>query len=171
MALATASARTVPALDLAEHRGQRRKGRVDAAGDQFLCHRRRAAERHMHEVRAGLCLEQLHRKMRGRAVAGRAVVEPAGLGFGLLDELGDRARGQVVLDHQHMLEIGKAGDRGEVLGVVAGVLEQDVVGGVGLVGRQHQGVAVGLGFCHLARADRARPAADILHDRALPEGG
>lgn len=56
-----------------------------------------------------------------------------------------------------MLEIGEAGDGREVgHRIIAGILEQDAVGGVRLVGAEHDDVAIGLRSCHLAGAERAR---------------
>jgi len=124
----------------------------------------------MDEVGRGLGLEQLHREVRGRAVAGRAVVELAGVGLRMADELGDGAHGEVVPDHEHMLQIGEPGDGGEVLRLVARVLQEDVVRGVGLVRRQDEGVPVGLGLRDLPGADRAGAAADVLDDGVSGRG-
>jgi hypothetical protein len=85
------------------------------------------------------------------------------------NELGDGAHGEVVLDDEHVLQIGEPGDGCEVLRLVTGVLQEDVVRGVGLVRRQHEGVPVGLGLRDLPGADRAGAAADVLDDGTLAE--
>jgi hypothetical protein len=68
---------------------------------------------------------------------------------------------------QHVRHRGDAGDRGEVLHrVVGAVLDQALVGSVGLVGAEHQHMAVGLGARHRVGADDARAAGAVLdHDR------
>jgi hypothetical protein len=88
----------------------------------------------------------------------------------MADELGDGAHGEVVPDHEHMLQIGEPGDGGEVLRLVARVLQEDVVRGVGLVRRQDEGVPVGLGLRDLPGADRAGAAADVLDDGVSGRG-
>ena len=90
--------------------------------------------------------------------------------LGVADELGDGAHGEVVPDHEHVLQIGEPGYGGEVLRLVAGVLQEDVVRGVGLVRRQHERVAVGIGLRNLPGADRAGAAADVLDDGTLAKG-
>ena len=62
-------------IDVADDARQGRERQIDPAGEQFGGHRRRAAERNVLQVHAGPGLEQLRRQMRGRADAGRGVVQ------------------------------------------------------------------------------------------------
>ena len=57
--------------EVAEHR-------VDVAAGEIVHRRRRALVRHVRDLDAGAALEQLERKMAGRAVALRGVAELAG---------------------------------------------------------------------------------------------
>ena len=55
--------------------------------------------------------------------------------------------------------------------VIGAVLQQALVGGVGLVGAEDQGVAVGFRVLHRDAADQARRAAAIVHRDRLAENG
>ena len=69
-----------------------------------------------------------------------------------------------------MRDVGDAGDRGEILHrIVGAVLQQALVGGVGLVGAENERVAVGLGVRHRDAADHAGAAAAIVHRDRLAE--
>ncbi len=157
------------ALDLSKHRWQRREREIDAACNDLGRHRRCAAEGDVHHVGAGLGFEQFHREMRGRSGAGRSVVELAGLLFGQRHQLLHRRGGKVLAYHQRMLEVGNARDRAEIgHRIIAGLLEQDAVGRVRLVGAEHDGVPGRLGPCHLARPERARCAGLVLDHQGPP---
>ena len=67
---------------------------------------------------------------------------------------------------------GDARDRREIPHrVVRAVLDQALVGGVGLVGAEHQHVAVGLGARHRVGANDTRCARAVFdHDRLIEVG-
>ena len=68
-----------------------------------------------------------------------------------------RLRREILAHHQHVRHGGDAGDRSKIPHrVVRPVLDQALVGGMGLVGAENQRVAVGLGARHRAGADDAR---------------
>ncbi len=169
LGLATASARSTPDSMYDDAR-QGREGEIDAAGQQLGGHRRRAAERDVLQVDAGPGLEQLRREMRGRADAGRGVVQFAGRFLRERAPARRRSPLEPVPHHQHMRDVGDAGDRREIRHrVVGAVLQQALVGGVGLVGAEDQRVAVGLGVLHRDAADHAGAAAAIVHRDRLAE--
>jgi hypothetical protein len=68
----------------------------------------------MGELDARLAGEFFYRQVRCGAVAGGAVAEFARIGFGKLDQIGDRFVGRVGLDHDAEGVAGQAGDVGEV---------------------------------------------------------
>jgi hypothetical protein len=155
----------IAALDLlADQPRQWRDAQVDAIGQKLGEHRREPLERHVQHVDRRLGLEQLARQMGAGAVAHRAEGEAAGLGLRQRDEIGEAGRGQALAHHQHVRHGGDAGDRDEVAhGVVRTVLDQALVGRVGLVGAEDEHVAVGLGARHRAGADDARAAGAVLN--------
>ena len=89
----TASARTVPALMCGKRVRQGVDPGLNAAGDEVGHHRRAAGVRHVHEIDAGRCLEQLERQMTDRARAERRGIDLARIGLRMRDELGDGLRG------------------------------------------------------------------------------
>ena len=92
--------------------------------------------------------------------------------FGERHQVGDAFDVEAVAGHQHVRHRGDAGDRREIAHrVIGAVLDQALVGGVGLVGAEDQGVAVGLGMRHRVGADDAGAARPVLHHDRLAEIG
>ena len=80
-----------------------------------------AAVRHAGHLGAAAQHEQLAREMRQAAGAGVRVVDLAGIGLGVVDELLDRLPGRRRMHHQDLEALGDPDDRHEVLDrVVAG---------------------------------------------------
>ena len=97
-------------------------------------------------------------------------VRAAGLALRHRDHLADACGGEALAHHQHVRHGGDAGDRREIPHCVVGaVLDQALIGGVGLVGAEHQHMAVGLGARHRIGADDARSAGPVLHHDRLIE--
>ena len=95
-----------------------------------------------------------------------------GLAFAIVTMSSHARRREVLAHHQDVRHGGDAGDRREILHrVVGAVLDQALIGGVGLVGAEHQRVAVGLGARHRVGADDARSARTILDHDGLAEIG
>ena len=76
----------------------------------------------MQEVDLGRVLQHLHRQVRGRAVAGRRVVELARLALRERDEFGQRLRRDLRIDHQQVRRDRDQRDRREVLDRIVGQL-------------------------------------------------
>ena len=100
-----------------------------------------------------------------RGDARRAVVERAGLGLGERNELGEIARGQAGIEHQH---VGLAADhahRSEVLDRIVGQVGAETRGDrVRARGGDADGVAVGHRLGDGVGADTARAGAVLDHD-------
>ena len=71
---------------------------VDMAGDKILHRGTRPAIRHVKDVGLGLQLEQFAREVVRRAIAGRRVVQLAGICLGEGDQFGERLRLQRASD-------------------------------------------------------------------------
>jgi hypothetical protein len=83
--------------------------------DHVLHRRRAAAIGHVQDVDAGHLFEQLAGEMLRGAVAGRGVAELARVLLRVVDDLRHGAQGDVLADHQHVVDAGDVGDRHEVL--------------------------------------------------------
>ena len=120
-------------------------------------------------------LQVFHRQMAGAAVAGRAVVEPAGVLLRVRDELAHVAHRQVRVHQVEAGHLGQQRDRAEVARQVVGQLVEDE--GVDRhradVAEDDRVLVVGAGdlaHCHIAGAagpvvDEDRLAEDLLHLR------
>ena len=113
---------------------------------------------------AGAQLEHFHGQVVRRAVARRGVVELAGVGLGVGDEVFQRLRLEARVHHQRQRETADAADVGEVFfGVEGQLAEQVFVESQHRVVGRHEGAAVGLGGGYDLRADvggRARAVVD-----------
>ena len=154
------------------HRGRERHHRdLDVAGDQRRVDLRVAAERHREDVDAGRVLDHLHGQVQRIADAARSVVELAGIGLGLGDQL--LHRGDAGFRARHQDEVG--GDelrhRREVVDRVErqAVVERGRDGGA--VGVLQDGVAIRRRFRDLVGGERAAGAGAILDDRPAGRPG
>ncbi len=91
-----------------------------ATRDKVLQRRRRPFIRHVHDVGVGQETELLARDVAARADALRGEAHGAGLRSGELDQLLDRLRLDLGIDHQHVRQVGDVDDRREILGRVVG---------------------------------------------------
>ncbi len=147
---------------------QRGRAELRGAGEQRLHHLAAARIGNVHEVDPGAQLEQLHREVPLGADPGRRIVELAGRGLGLGDEVEHRLRDVVLRQHQ----VGRGAeqrDRHEILvRVERHALVQQRIDHQRR-GAEQQRVAVGPGARRRCDADIAAGAAAVLdHDR-LPE--
>ena len=118
---------------------------------------------------AELVLEQHGVEIRGRAGAGRGIVEPAGLRLGVLDEIGDRLHRQRRVDHQHERHVRHQPDRDEILDRIIGqILEHADVDRHGGRCRHQQRVAVRRRLRRRHGGDDVGAARAVLdHERRL----
>ena len=137
---------------------------ADRGGDG----RRAAAIRDAADVDAGHRLEQFERKQRRRAA--RGVRELAGLLLGERDQLGNRVRRHVDVDHQGLGDRNHQAERLEILlRVVGQVGKHQRIDRHGAVVRDQERVAVGRSLLHGFRADPHRGARAVLdHDGLAP---
>ena len=84
------------------------------AAEQVVDRGRRALVGHVHDLDARLDLQQLARKVRDAAGAGRAVVDLAGIRFRMRDQLGQRVHGQRRIDHDDFRHAHHGRDQREV---------------------------------------------------------
>ena len=128
---------------------------------------RRAAIRHMGDLDAGRMHEHREPEMAGGADAGRAEIELAGLRLGERDELRERLRLDLGIDHHQHRHLGDVGDRDERgLRVERHLGVEERIGGEDAGRRHQQRVAVGRGLGDRTRAGVAAGAGAVLdHDR------
>ena len=129
---------------------------------------RGAAIRNMRDLDAEAAQQQLHRDVRQRAVAGRGIVQLAGIGLGVGDEALEVRERRRRMAHQQLGHFRHHGDRHEILlGVERQFRLQRRVDGVVRRGEQ-QRVAVGRGLGGRVGCDHAARAAAVLdHERGL----
>ncbi|MCY1302602.1 hypothetical protein D9M70_522670 [compost metagenome] len=107
--------------------------------------------------------------VRGAVTAGR-IHQFAGLGLQGGDQFTHRAVRAVGRHDQYVGAARQIGDGHEVLGRVVGQFrEQSQVDGPGVVGAQHQGVAIRRRLDHVAHGDLAAAAGLVLDDNGLPQ--
>ena len=136
---------------------------------QQVGHRRAAAlVGNVHDVDAGLQLEQLHAEMLRRPGARRGVGELARLLLGERDQLGQRVRRQAGMRHDHQRHQEDVGDRQEVgerlvrqVGIEAGIDAERAAGD------HHERVAIGRGRLAVLRGGDAAAAGLVLDDDLL----
>src|SRR5690606_30572352 len=125
--------------------------------------------RNVHHSDIREVLEQLAGEMQGGAEAGRAEVELAGIGLGVLDQFLDVVDGQVRVYGNQEWNGRDPGNADEVLERVEGqrgvqARIEDVVG----VGHQ-DGVAVGFGLGYDVAPDHVAGARSVVHHDLLAE--
>jgi len=124
----------------------------------------------VYEVDPRLPLEHFHRQMHRRAVARRAVIELAGIGFCVGEEFWDGVgRQRRMQQEQHLLR-GDQRNRREVLDRIVGrrgVERADR--GERQIHRKQQRVAVGRRTRHVFGADVGRAADPVLDQNRLAE--
>ena len=161
-----------PHLALA-HMRQARQHEVEehrhAAGDHVHDRQRIAAIGNVQHVDAGLDLEQFHREVVGRAVAGRGVTDVAGLRLRERDQLFKRLRREFRIDHHHHRNGAEQRHRREVLDRIEGQLGVERRRDRDRAWRQQQRVAVGRGLRHRIGAEIAAGAGLVLHHHRLAE--
>ena len=101
----TASARTAPALHMADDRRHVVEGDIDAAGNQIVERQRAAAIGDVRHLDIGQPLEQLARQMQRGAVAGRGIGHVALVLVAIGDELLHRFR-RLRQRHAHQIGLG-----------------------------------------------------------------
>ena len=142
----------------------------DLAGQKIDHGGRAAAIGHMHDVDAGLQLEELAGEMVGGAVARAAERQLAGILLGVGDELRDVVDRHGFVDDQRDRKLGRLGQCGEILHrIVVQLLDQERRDAVGGGGAEKQGVAVGRRTRHEVGGERAAGALPALHDHRLLE--
>ena len=153
------------------HHQRRREHQVDAPAEQIGHGRPRAAIGHVQHLDAGHLREQRAGQMRGRAGAGRAERQLAGIGLRVGDQFGGASHRHVRIDHQ---DVGRRGDQRHRRELARDVERaalparerQD------RAGRGHQQrVAVGRRGDHLPRADQAGGARPVLGNHGLAPRG
>ena len=143
---------------------------VDATAHEILHGRSRSAIGNMGDIDADRDVEQDTAHMRGGASAGRSVLHPCLVGFGVGDELAQRVGGEILARHQHLRILDEYGDRREVVDrVIWRLLGEQLAVGVGPAVAVEENVAVGCRLGDAARAGRSAGAADILDDDLLAE--
>jgi hypothetical protein len=124
----------------------------------------------MRDARARQGVEELGRDVLRCPLAGRPMVQIAGTGAHVLDELRERRRGHVGIDDEQDRRRSEPGDRREVApDVEARVAVERRIDGHG-VGREEQRVAVPRRRDRLGADVPARPAA-VVDDHGLREAG
>ena len=138
--------------------------------DQVLHRRPGAAIRHVLGIGAHRLVEHDAAEMRGRADAGRAVVQLARIGLGIGDELLERV-GRKFLAHDHdQRNFGDQRHRREIVQrIVQRLVAIELRIGVGGDGAEQRRVAVRRGLGDALAAQRPAAAADIFHHHALAE--
>ncbi len=112
--------------------------------------------------------QQFGGEMRAGAIAGRAVVQLARLPLRERDQFLQVLHRQVVSHHKGVREGARARERGEIRdGIIARLLHQQHVVAMRLVVAEGDGVAIGLGLRHGARADGARSPGTVFNDHLL----
>ncbi len=156
-------------LDQRRHRGHRVEHHLDLAAEDVVARARAAAIGNMDKVGARQVFEQLARHVVVRALAGRGVVELAGLGLRERDEFLHVVGRHGRVHHHHELGAKQHRDRNEVAQQLIGLVgDQGLVDGLG--GRHHdQGVAVGRRLRAFGGADHRAGARPVLHHEALLE--
>ena len=140
------------------------------AADHVLQRGRGALVGHVHDIDLGLGLEQFAGQMRGRAIAGRGEIELAGLRLGERDQLLQRFRRHVRIDHQDIGLRADQRDRHEILLRAVGELfVQALVGGEDAVVAHQQRVAVGRRMGDRIGRDIAAGAGPVLDDERHAE--
>ena len=126
-------------------------------------------ERHVRYLGAGRLRELLHREMREGAVAGRAIVELAGLRFGVRHKLGDGVDRHAGVDDQDSRHGDQQDHRYQItLGVVWRLVAEDRID-VGVGAGLQQSVAVSRRLQHRAGAGNGGGARFVLDDDGLLE--
>ena len=154
-------------LDVRHQRRRARGSRLEPAAEQVLQLRPRSAVRDVHDVDAGHVLEVFEREVAGAAVAGRPVVELAGVLLRERDEFAEVLRLHVGVQHEDVGHLGEQRDRHEVLVHVVGLALHRVG-----IDRQRadvaedQRVAVGRGPGDLEHGDGSGAARAVVDDDA-----
>ena len=157
-------------LGVLQQRRHRAEHGLHFARENRRVGRRVALVGNVHEVDLGGVLQHLHRQVRRGAVAGRGVVQLAGLALRERDELGQVARLHLRIDDQQVRRDRHQRDRREIRDRVVRKLRiragRDRVG----AGRaERQRVAVGRRLGRGVGADRAAGARPVLDDHGLAE--
>lgn len=130
---------------------------------------RAAAIRHVHQLDAGVLLQQLARQVVRLADPGRAIGQGARLGLGQGDEFLQVGRRHGRIDHQEVGQLDHLRDVGKVAPRVVGQLVVDV-GVDGMAGgHRPQRVAVARHARQRGGGDRAAAARQVLGHRRLSQ--
>ena len=128
-----------------------------------------AAVRDVHHERIDLLLEQLHRQVRERALAGRAITDLTGIFAQVLNEFFDVGYWQRTVDHQHIRRSANHADGGKVFDGVIGQLARGGAGAVGGHIALQQGVAVRCSSRGRLACNHTTAAALVVHNKTLLE--
>ena len=143
---------------------------LDLTGEDRVDHLREALVRHMNDVEPGAGLEQLHREVRGAAVADAAIVELTLLLFRNANEVGQGRGAELRIDDQH---VGRGRDQRHrcqfLQRVVVETLAEQRRGHERPLDREQQGVAVGLGLRDDTGAEVAAGPRSVVDDDRLSE--
>ena len=159
-------------LDVAHRTGHRRGTQADLVAQDVVEHLRNAPVGHVHQVNAGLGLQQLEGQVGDAAVATGTKVDAARPGLGRRHQARDIAGRKTRVGHDHQRPAGHPRHRLEIVQQVEGrVLVQ--AGVDGMVHAHHQqGMAVGRRLGHQRRAQIAAGALDVVdHHRLAPQLG
>ena len=143
---------------------------IDLAADQRVHRRRAAVERHLRRLRADDPVEHQAGGEEDRADAGVRLVELAGVGLHVGDELLEVLRREVLLGGDDDREAGDQPDRLKILGRPVGEVRIELDGGGVRPHLPHQdGVAVRVGAHRAGRTGGAAGAGHVLHHDLLAE--
>ena len=166
----TAIARSLPALMCAPSAGSPADEAWVRPASRSVQLRPGAAVGNVGDVHARDQLQVLHRQVAGAGVAGRAVVQLAGVLLDVVHELAEVLGRHVRMDHEDVGHLGQQRDGNEIPVHVIGLVLQHV-----RVHRQRADVTqdhrvtVGHGLGHFAHCRDARAAGLVLDVHTLPE--
>ena len=154
-----------------ERSGELVEHQVDIAGEQVVDRRRGALIGHMRQLGAGDGLKQLGGRVRGGANALRGIIDLAGIGFGVGNELG-HGLGREILAHQNDVgHVRHDRDRDQLRRIVIQRLVEKRRRCDRRRLRSEQRVAVRLGLEHRFGGEAAAHARFIFDDERLAERG
>ncbi len=159
----------VAVADVRRHRRRAGDHQLDLAGDEVRRGGARALVGDVREVDAGGLVDHDAADMGDRAGAERGVVQLAGVGLRVGDEVLQVVDGDLLGDDDDLRSESAHGDAREILGCPVQVLDHRRIGGVERRILHQQRVAVGLGLRDQRGCDVAVTAALVVDDYLLAE--
>ncbi len=159
-----------PRLDVRQQRRRAGRERLRAAGQQIGQRRPGAAVRDVRDEHAGHQLEVLHCQVAGAGVAGRAVVELAGIGLDVSDEGLEVLGRHVGVDHEQVGHPRQQRHRHEIaVHIERQVGEDHRVHGQRADVAHDDRVAIGCGLGHFLHRRHAGAAALVVDEHGLAQ--